>query len=410
MSAGTPPPLKGRIDIIDVARGTAMLLVFVSHFADALFGTYAPAGTTTIQLLTRIATPSFVWISGVTLAVLYARKRERFGEMRDRLIDRGLFLILVGHPLFTIAHRFMVTSWVDAIRTVFITDTVGAAVIIGALLITRIGPRARATIGVALLLTAWVLTVAWLPPLPGVGWRVKDFLVGDLRDHWLDYNFPIVPWLGVYLIASAAGTVFAEREVARQNKFLAPRLALIGSASMALSLGIRQGCQALIAYAPAQATALSHLGALTHKLPPSPTYLFFYAGLALMMFAVLLALRQTRAGHAFQRWVALFGRYSFAAFLFQFYVYYVAVRLLPQPPPILLPLYFIATMALIRVLVALWHRLDGNRVITIGYAAFARRWFGGAPVPGPGAPLGPPRPGTPSAIAAPPSDRHTATF
>ena len=93
--------------------------------------------------MTRIATPSFVLISGVTLAVLFARSRSGFAATRDRLVDRGLFLILVGHPLFMVANRYMESSWADAIRVVFITDTIGAAVIVGALVIARAGPRTR---------------------------------------------------------------------------------------------------------------------------------------------------------------------------------------------------------------------------------------------------------------------------
>src|SRR5690349_2581270 len=162
---------RERINAIDVARGTAMLLVFLSHFLEAYYEPFPLTRPHLYQILTRIASPAFVSISGVTLAVLFGRNRVRFEETRDRLIDRGLFLILVGHPLFTIPYYFMVRpSWQAALRTVFMTDTIGAAVIVGALLVTRVGPRLRFWLGMGLLALAWTLNAIWSPRIPSLAW------------------------------------------------------------------------------------------------------------------------------------------------------------------------------------------------------------------------------------------------
>jgi uncharacterized membrane protein len=156
---------KGRIDLIDVARGAAMLLVFLSHFVEALYSHLPGPRPQAFRLVTRIATPAFVWISGLTLAVLFARHRRSFAPTRDRLIDRGLFLILVGHPLFVLACAPMYNSWHEIVRVLFITDTLGAAVILGSLLISRVSPAMRLLLGTGMLVVAWGLVAAWNPPV-----------------------------------------------------------------------------------------------------------------------------------------------------------------------------------------------------------------------------------------------------
>jgi uncharacterized membrane protein len=373
MSSAVPSPPRGRIEIIDGARGTAMLLVFVSHFVEAFFRRLPHAQADRLLLVTRIATPAFIWISGATLAVLHARNRNRFAKTADRLIDRGLFLIFVGHLLIIPAYRFMEKSWPDTIRVVFVTDTLGLCVLVGAVLITRVDALGRLLLGTMLLLSSWALTVIWEPAIPSLAWRLKDFLVGDLRDRWLDYNFPPLPWLGLYLIASAAGAVFARAHDSRQEKSYTSRIALLGTGLLGAAFIVRAVCRGLVAHGAGSAVVLDHLASMTHKLPPSPTYMLFHSGLALLMFAALLLFGRVAAGRAFTRWVALFGRYSMAAFLFQFYFYYLGVTVLPRPPVGLAALYFVATLVLLRMLTSTWARLGGNRLITVGYPALRNR-------------------------------------
>jgi hypothetical protein len=368
-----------------------MLLVFASHFLEAYYDPFPLTRPHAFQLVTRIATPSFVLISGVTLAVLFARSRGGFAATRDRLVDRGLFLILVGHPLFMVANRYMESSWADAIRVVFITDTIGAAVIVGALVIARAGPRTRLLLGLGLLLAAWTTALAWNPPIPSTLWRVKDLLVGDGREPWLSYNFPPIPWLGLYFVASAAGGYLARaHELGHDRTTALPlRLALVGAAAVAAALLLHLGTRALggTAAFAGHVTTLALLGSPTHKLPPSPAYILCYGGLALLMFAALLLVQRARLGRAFTNWVVLFGKNSLSAFLFQFYVYYLAVRVMPRPPEALLPVYFLATLILIRVSVKAWQRHDGNRLLTVGYPALMRRLRQRAGAPGDATPV-----------------------
>ena len=157
------PRRDGRILTIDGARGVAMILVFVAHFSDAYYGLSSPVRHGLLTFVTRVASPAFVWISGIMLGILYHRHREHFERTRNRLIDRGLFLILVGHPLIAGAH------FPNGLRIVFITDTIGVAVIVGALLIARAQPRTLAVLGAGMLLHQ-LDVIGGLGPGP---WRLR---------------------------------------------------------------------------------------------------------------------------------------------------------------------------------------------------------------------------------------------
>src|SRR4051812_31411632 len=54
----------GRVAAVDASRGAAMLLVFLAHFADTYY-LYMPVSDQrhrAVGLLTRIASPAFVWL------------------------------------------------------------------------------------------------------------------------------------------------------------------------------------------------------------------------------------------------------------------------------------------------------------------------------------------------------------
>ena len=56
-----------------------MLLVFLSHFVEAFYYPYPSLRPQYLRVVLRIATPSFVWISGVTLA--FARAVGEYGSV-----------------------------------------------------------------------------------------------------------------------------------------------------------------------------------------------------------------------------------------------------------------------------------------------------------------------------------------
>jgi uncharacterized membrane protein len=381
MALAQPPRPRVRIDLIDVARGAAMLLVFLSHFLEAYFDPF-PSHPQAYKPFVRISTPAFMCVSGLTLAVLFARNRDRFGPTRDRLIDRGLFLIIVGHPIFLISYFFMNESWQDALRVVFVTDTIGFAVIVGSLLITRLGPGARLALGLALLALGWTTLAAWNPPIPSLAWRIKDFLVGDWRERFLTYNFPPVLWFGLYLAASAVGARFAHAHETGTQGALPRRAAMLGLCLLSAAAGVHFGLKALAGgTASGGAAILLHFADPLEKLPPSPTFMLFYVGLVTLLLAALMLADRSRAGRWFSNYVVIFGRNSLPAFLIQSFVYFMAVQLLPRPPQFLLPVYFAVTVVFLRAAVAFWERKKLNRLLTVGYARNRLKPAGPQPPP-----------------------------
>jgi peptidoglycan/LPS O-acetylase OafA/YrhL len=100
---------SSRITGIDAARGCAMFLVCLSHIKQHTVPSY-PDLHEALVLVTRIATPTFLLLSGFVIGhVLRSSRRSNVGIS---LLDRGLFLILIAHLLlgWTDIHQAGCTS------------------------------------------------------------------------------------------------------------------------------------------------------------------------------------------------------------------------------------------------------------------------------------------------------------
>src|SRR5690242_15488404 len=96
-----------RVLELDATRGAAMLGVILSHSASFL----NPADGQLIAALVTvgfIATPTFLLLSGAMCGYLGTRNPDKAASFRSRLIDRGLFLLLVVHLLLGLTHA----TWV----------------------------------------------------------------------------------------------------------------------------------------------------------------------------------------------------------------------------------------------------------------------------------------------------------
>src|SRR5437899_12729419 len=93
-----------RVASIDAARGTAMLFVCLAHFTNSYF---FPIGQENIGrnlvAIGMVASPTFVTVSGLVAGFLAVTRRNSFADLRRKLIDRGLFLLVVGHLLLPFA-------------------------------------------------------------------------------------------------------------------------------------------------------------------------------------------------------------------------------------------------------------------------------------------------------------------
>lgn len=383
-------PGRTRFHAIDTARGLAMLLVFLSHFSRHYFRAVgAHSIHDALAWLTRISTPAFVLLSGMMLGLLRYEQRENFLSTRDKLVDRGLFLLLVCHPLIALAE---IPAAIKAgfpwhapfTMEVFVTDAIGVALIAGAFIAQRASVRERLGLGAVLLSVHWLSDVLWMPSGHSILLALREVISGRLHEPVLYYGFPLLPWFGVYLMGSGLGELFAtwrDRNDVDRSSVVALRVGLGALGSVTLLKVLLLPLKSL--HHDGATTLVDRvllLGSVGEKLPPSMAYVGFYGGFALVILSVLLAAeaadRHRRPGPV-RRWAALVGRNSLVAFVIQVYVYYVGVLLLPKPPLWVSPLYFAATVVLLLALLKICDTHRMNAYFCVGYARWARRQRGG---------------------------------
>src|SRR5512135_1735050 len=96
---------RGRIHAIDAARGTAMLFVFLSHFALVYIWRSGEIRLATLMYdVAMIASPTFMLISGIMLGYLYRTHPDDFARIRVNYLYRGLFLLTVGRLIIFGSH------------------------------------------------------------------------------------------------------------------------------------------------------------------------------------------------------------------------------------------------------------------------------------------------------------------
>jgi uncharacterized membrane protein len=370
------PRAESRVEALDAARGAAMVLVCVSHFANAYL---LPAGADRqanwMTAIAMIATPTFILVSGVLMGYLSAVYRAGPDAYRTKLIDRGLFLLIIGHLWLTMTAVLRSGGILSPLKHEFITDVIGVALVIMVPIVANTPSRLRLQAGLSLAVLAYMLSLGWHHTS---GWSE---LIG-----WTDGpTFPLLPWLGVYAAGTALGTRVLPLLRAGREREAGRMLARMGIAAVALAVVLRV---VLRTQMPTHNTLLTLLNMLTtpwEKVPPSPGYLLFFGGLGLLLAGSLLA-----APPALHRWrvvraLTLLGRNSLCAYLVQNFVYFVLVYGLALPYHPAWPLLFVATVGIVFVVAWRWDVARGNRFLTVGYpsmrAAFRAR-FGSARMSG----------------------------
>lgn len=364
----------GRIGAVDAARGTAMLFVMLAHFSEACLATATGPTRQVLGRVTTIASPTFMTLSGLLLGILYATHRESFAVVRNRLVDRALFLLLVGHALIAVAFSFMGGG--PALHRVFITDAIAVSLIAGSWVIQRLGPGARLALGGALVAGTWACFLAW--PLEGESWRHELQLVltgahDPAHRHW---NYSLVPWFGVYLMASALGERVGQRLSAGDPAGGMQLVRAAGVAALAVGGGVMVAharLERLLEPSSGWDGRLIALADWDQKFPPGPAYLLPYAGLGLLGLAGLAALERRRAFAWGRRWAMRFGRHSLFLFILQYWVFYGPVRALHPPAPAWWPASFALIVAAMAAAVWAWEARDGGRLLTVGYGRRASR-------------------------------------
>jgi len=354
------PPGARRTLSIDVTRGIAMLLVCLSHFGLMYFGrAHAALGETVMRAITWPASPTFIVLSGVLLGYLFQERGPTFSRLGMKLIDRGLFLLIPADAVIRLAHHWVNAELGPGSLWIFITDAIGVCLVVGPLLIERVDAVRRVALGAALLAISWWVYLVW-KPTSATHQLVELVLFGGYRKGAV---FPILPWLGAYLIATPLGAQFS---IWNRQRRLVARLLICSIACTTLGVTAHLFLRRV-------AHGVAPLFSAGQKYPPSPAYFLTAGGIGLGLLALSEWADQRDMVPRLLAAFALVGRSSLIVFVVQYVVYYVGFFLLNLPLSPLWPIYLVVSLAINFGAAWLWQRYLGNRYLTVGLRALTRR-------------------------------------
>jgi hypothetical protein len=344
-----------------------MAFVCVAHFGFSYFALNgAHRAEWAFYAIGRIASPTFMLISGVVLGFLYALHRGEFAVLRDRLIDRGIFLLTITHVLIAGAHAAVPGGIPIALLSGVITDTIGFNLILGALLITRTSPSRRVLISAIVYAAAWTLVFVWQPRATWLE-VVKQVLIGSTRvlDTTWDFDCPLVPWFAFYFAASTLGERLGMLHLAGDPARMKTLVTRLAAGGMACGAGFGALLLAGGRWMPATISVLDVLRSPMQKNPPSPAYFALYGGIGLLMLRVFLEIDRTESAGV--EIATMVGQTSLFAFVIEYYVYFSVLYPLHLGYAFAWPLYFATSVAVVAAACALWRRQGYNRLLTVGY-------------------------------------------
>jgi uncharacterized membrane protein len=375
-----------RIAGLDAARGIAMLLVCLSHFCDVHFvrnvvldGWFGVG----LVLIGKVATPTFVLVSGILMGCQTeaAACSPRF---RLHLLDRALFLVTIGHLLIALSFTPRWGVW-KALTSVYITDTVALCVVVGLYAVPHISRNVRFVLGGLCALGNWFVWRLWATQDPLL-LPIKSVLLGPPEGSDTILIFPILPWVGWYLVGSAIGEWINGDGSGHVSRKIW-RLGAAGFGMLALALGLKAGVMLHasvtgVMFDPRWYAFISPF----QKYPPGPGYLLAMGGAALVLVSVLLSPAQPPWIKKCAMLAEPIGRNSLVIFIVQFYLYFAACDLFVKQGMVV-PLA-ISVAAFLLSLVGLWavaqlcHRYRISRFLTTGLPALLpsmneSRVFGG---------------------------------
>ena len=358
---------------IDASRGAAMLLVCLSHFAD---GYLFPCGAVELGKMIKescaSATPTFVLLSGAMAGYLHAQNPAKFSIVRAKLADRGLFLLTICHVLLVLLTSAIFGGLTEAGRVFFVTDMIAVALVAIPPLLDRWSSRKRVLMGVLLYAASTVLSTAWHPAATPLN-AFTEILLGQSAEDGsrvFRFVFPLVPWLAIYLTATAVGGHLARMLREGRNLETARRFAIAGALGIAAALTML-AIRSLPDGDPSP--LLRRFTSPMAKIPPSPAYVGFNLGVGLLILAAALTASVLRRGTAVLRALSLIGQASLFVFLLEYLVYDLVLFEAHLPYTAAWPLLFMLSLGVIWPLAAIWARRGYNRHLTIGYGQPAPR-------------------------------------
>ena len=348
-----------------------MLFVLLSHFGQSYFGHNGSDALLKIFLLIgMVATPSFIVISGSMLGYFYETRKENFGLIRYKMIERGLFMMTIGHLLIAYARLADSENYWSAFSSVFVTDTIGFCIVLGPALYGLSAfrkPSVRLISGIVLFAVSWVGILCWsLEGAMGIG--LKFAIIGAIENarelHPLNYSFPLLPWFAVYVASTCIGEKIGQLRdplVETYDK-ICHFLLRLGVSSLAGAALLFSGVKIVKTLFPGKVDWLSPLGSPYEKLPPGPAYLMFYGGIGILILYLFFRFENRAVFERTRQMTATLGQTSLFVFLLQFYVY-AFFSLTKLDYSAFWPIYFLGSVAFTILISQIWLKKGLNRYL-----------------------------------------------
>jgi uncharacterized membrane protein len=364
----SPSAHASRMSGIDAARGIAMVLVCLSHvryyFADS-----APTIYEALTLVTRLATPTFLLLSGFVAAYVLASSRK---DARLALFDRGLFVLFAGHLLLNWADLGTVSAQEWLFARITVTDAI-AMCLMTAALAAKLPTRVLAGIGLCLIGLSWPLALTWTPET-SVGHHVAAVLFNARASRTPLTDSALVPYMGLFFLGMSLRRWCSPYLAKRAYADAARRLLVVGTLCAACVVA---GIVAWHLFKPTLATLVSHdmLSTLRltldprSKMPPSPAYLAFYGGGGLVIAALCLWERPAVLLQPLVKWAATLGRASLMCFVVQDWLLVLMPKLLgldANMPSLYWWAHLTGVLLVLHALASGWDRAQANRFLTVG--------------------------------------------
>jgi uncharacterized membrane protein len=361
-----------RILPIDAARGLVMLFSCLAHFAWWIHATYPEMGTT-LAGIGMVATPTFLMLSGAMVGLLCATVAQHQRDLKTQLLNRGLFLLTVGHLFIALAEAHESGGFWHRLRGITVVDEIGFCTVIAAFVVPRLTDRAVcitiARCAALFLAIAWLVNLFWFPAALPLLYAKEILVGGNISILNLAAHTPVLQYLAIYCIGLPLGHGFAKYARGEISlRTTAVQLASIGALLASSAIALRALRFAFDQVPALHGRELDLTLMITEKTPPSPAYLLFFGGCGLMLIGAMFRLAQSKQAwsRATLEWLAVIGRASLLVFVLQYFLFWTLPDLLGIHPNELAALLFVVNVLLMRYVAGAWGRARGNRWMTLG--------------------------------------------
>jgi uncharacterized membrane protein len=328
----SPRVARPRLRTLDGVRGVALLLLIISHCLQLLptweLSQVEYRAVNGFLFLTKVATPLFVWVFGMTMAYVYFDQLDqpaKFAQLKRRLWKRAL-LVFLSHqilvivietsnhsPFNQIIGRLLYVRlgfWIEVLNFYFVI------LLISPWLLRwwrNTPPLVRACVIPMPYLLGYLLAPTPVSPALAV---IKDTITGSPGSD----TFPVLQFSAFYLVGLTFGEFLFEKlpsrnyaTVFRTSALIALECALVSFLWSGLSLK----------------EYLKAIAADTYKFPVAPPYIFLgFAGIFIVTISCLwfFEVRQTR--NVWTHIIELLGRHSLLTFVLQYVLLFTVYGLL----------------------------------------------------------------------------------